>query len=132
MTDYAKARKRAFWLLSRWQYHSCVLREKLKQKGFSSESVEKVIDDCKRFGFLNDKEAILSQLRRGFGPRYIQYKFQISSNEVRDVITRDLQKERILDMRPKLGEKEKAIRTLLRKGFDFDIVIEIFSYQGVE
>lgn len=132
MTDYAKARKRAFWLLSRCTYHSKVLADRLKRKGFSASSVAKVIDDCKRLGFINDEEALLGQLKRGYGPRYIQYKFQISSDEVREVITDERQVEQIKKMRHRFNEREKGIRTLLRRGFDSNIVIEIFSYQEIE
>lgn len=127
MNDYAKARKRAIWLLSRKNYHSKVLFRKLIDKGFSSGSVEKVIEDCKRMGFIKDEDAILSVLKRGYGPRYIQFKLQLSNEEVRSVVTRKLQKEQIEKMIPRLSEKEKAIRTLVRKGFDFEVVIEFFS-----
>lgn len=127
MDDYAKARKRAFWLLSRKNYHSKVLARKLIDKGFSKESVKKVIEDCIRIEFIKDDLAILSVLRRGYGPRYIQYNLQLSEEEVREVITRELQVEQVEKMKHRLGEKQKAIRTLLRKGFDFEVVIEIFS-----
>lgn len=113
-------------------YHSAVLARKLGQKGCSEEVIEQVIADCKRMGFFNDDQAILSELRRGYGPRAIEYKLQLDRGEVRKVITRQMQKERIREMLPKLGEREKAIRTLQRKGFDFDVVIEIFSLREIE
>jgi len=91
-----------------------------------------VIQDCKRLGFLKDDEVILSLHRRGYGPRYIEFKLRLPRQEVRALITRSMQKEKVLELKSKLGSKEKAMRTLQRKGFDLDIVIEIFSYQGVD
>ena len=130
--DYPQTRRAALRLLCRMSYHSAVLSRKLAQKGFSKKSIDRVLDDCKRMGFLDDEQAILRELRRGYGPRYIQFKLQIPSDAVRDVITKDLQKERIGEMASKFPDKEKAIRTLQRKGFDFDIIIEIFSLREVE
>lgn len=130
--DYPIARKYALRLLSMKSYHTAVLKRKLERKGFSSESSERVIQDCKRMGLIQDDEAILREFRRGYGPRYIEYKLQISSKEVREVITRAMQREKIKEMQKKLLPKEKAMRTLQRKGFDLDIIIEIFSYKGVD
>ncbi|PIS02028.1 MAG: hypothetical protein COT85_07770 [Chlamydiae bacterium CG10_big_fil_rev_8_21_14_0_10_42_34] len=130
--DYSVARKKAFRLLSMRTYHSTVLFRKLEEKGCSKEVCEKVIQDCKRLGFLKDDEVILSLHRRGYGPRYIEFKLRLPRQEVRALITRSMQKEKVLELKSKLGSKEKAMRTLQRKGFDLDIVIEIFSYQGVD
>lgn len=130
--DYPRARSYAFRLLSMRNYHSAVLARKLEMKGSSPDIVERVIADCKRLGFLKDDEAILRELRRGYGPKYVEFKLRLNRNEVRGVITRERQREKIREMMPKLGEKQKAMRTLQRRGFDFDIIIEIFSYQGVD
>jgi SOS response regulatory protein OraA/RecX len=129
--DYPAARKYAFRLLSMRNYHSGALLRKLAMKGFPEEICEKVLEDCKRLGFIQDDEVILSYLRRGYGPRYIQYKLQLSSAEVRRIISRGMQKERVLSLSKK-WPREKAIRTLERKGFDLDIVIEVFSTRRVE
>lgn len=113
-------------------YHSSVLANKLERKGCPKEICERVIADYKKMGFLNDDEAILRELRRGYGPRAIEYKLNLSRAEVRQAITREMQRERIKELLPKLGPREKAIRTLQRRGFDFDLVIEIFSLQEVD
>lgn len=130
--DYAIARKTALRLLCMRNYHSAVLTRKLEKKGFSSEICERVIEDCKRMGFLKDDEAILREFRRGYGPRYIEFKLRLSRTEVRDVISRQMQREKIVELKEKFGERERAMRTLQRRGFDLDIVIEIFSYPGVD
>lgn len=126
-SEWKKARSYAFRLLSMRTYHSSVLLQKMERKGFARDVCEKIIEECKRLGFLKDDEAILRELRRGYGPRYIEFKLRLGREEVRRVITRAMQRERIGEMLPKLGEREKAIRTLQRKGFDLDIAIEFFS-----
>jgi SOS response regulatory protein OraA/RecX len=130
--DYTEARKRAFWILSLYAQHSEALLQKLVQKGCSKETAELVIADCQRLGFLNDKEVILRELKRGWGPRAIEYKLRLKRGEVQKVITREMQKKRILELKDKLGEREKAYRTLLRKGFDSELVIEIFSRYEID
>jgi SOS response regulatory protein OraA/RecX len=130
--DYPVARRKALRLLSMRNYHSAVLARKLELKGCSKEICERVIQDCKKLGFLNDESAILRELRRGYGPRAIEFKLNLSRADVRQVITRDVQREKIIEMLPKLGPREKGIRTLQRRGFDLDLVIEIFSNRGIE
>ncbi|MBU6384274.1 MAG: RecX family transcriptional regulator [Verrucomicrobia bacterium] len=126
--EYTAARKRALWLLSKKNYHSEVLFRKLLDKGASEEVASSVIADCKRLGILSDEQAIVRELKRGWGPRAIAYKLRLKSAEVRKWISRDMQKARIAELIPKLGPREKAYRTLIRKGFDPELVIEIFSY----
>lgn len=130
--DYAIARRTALRLLSMRNYHSAVLTRKLEKKGCPPEICERVIEDCKRLGFLKDDDAILREFRRGYGPRYIEFKLRLSRDEVRGVISRQMQREKILELKGKFGEREKAMRTFQRRGFDLDIVIEIFSYSGVD
>jgi SOS response regulatory protein OraA/RecX len=108
-------------------YYSAALQKKLEQKGFSRPVSERVVADCKRLGFLKDDEFILAQFRRGYGPRYIEFKWRVSRPTVRALISRSMQREKILQLLPKLGPREKAMRALQRRGFDLDIVVEIFS-----
>lgn len=129
--DPKLARKAAFRLLAMRSYHSVKLRQKLIDKGFSEEICDGVIEECKRLGFLQDEEwernAILREFRRGYGPRYIEMKLRLSRQKVRGLVTRAMQRERIGQLLEKLGPKEKALRALQRRGFDLDIAIEIFS-----
>jgi SOS response regulatory protein OraA/RecX len=130
--DYPTARRTALRLLSMRSYHSAVLARKLERKGCGEEVIAQVLSDCKRMGFFNDDEAILRELKRGYGPRAIEYKLQLERGEVRKIITREMQKEKIKEMLPRLGEREKAIRTLQRKGFDFELIIEFFSSRSLD
>ncbi len=121
------ARKYAFWLLSRRNYHSAVLQRKLEAKKFPKEECEKVVAECKRLGFVKDDDAILREFRRGYGPRYIEFKLGLDRQEVRQCITRQMQKEKITELMPKFDSREKAYRTLQRRGFDPEVLIEFFS-----
>ena len=107
------------------------LRQKLEERGFAREDCERVIEECKRLGFLQDEEwercAILREFRKGYGPRYIEMKLRLSRQKVRELITREMQRERVGQLVKKLGSREKAMRSLQRRGFDFDIAIEFFS-----
>lgn len=119
--DYSIARKRAFQLLSMRNYHSVVLARKLELKGCSPEDCQRVIEECKRLGFLKDDEAILQEFRRGYGPRYIEWKLGV---EVRSVITREMQREKIQEF------KRKGILGLQRRGFDLDLILEQLHRRG--
>jgi SOS response regulatory protein OraA/RecX len=125
--DYKAARKSAFRILSLRTFHSAVLHRKLERKGFPPDICAQVVQDCKRLGLLSDDEVILHELKRGHGPRYIEYKLCIDKAEVRKVISKAMQKEQIRKMLPKLKEREKAMRSLQRRGFDLDCILEIFS-----
>ncbi|MGB7978532.1 MAG: RecX family transcriptional regulator [Chlamydiales bacterium] len=130
--DYSIARKLALRLLSMRNYHTAMLQRKLERKGCSKEICERVIEDCKRIGLFNDEDAILRELRRGYGPRAIECKLHLSREEVRRAITRDMQRQRIAEWRAQSASREKAIRALQRRGFDLDLVIEIFSLSEIE
>lgn len=125
--DYAAARKKALWLLSKRNYHSEVLQKKLEQKGCSEEMAHAVIEDCKQMGILSDEDAILQEFKRGWGPRAIEFKLGLDRGEVQKTISREMQKQRIFDLISKIGSRDKAYRTLVRKGFDPELIIEIFS-----
>lgn len=130
--DFVEARKKALWLLSRYAQHSEVLIQKLIRKGCLKETAELVVAGLQRLGFLNDRDAILRELRRGWGPRAIEYKLRLKRGEVQKVISRDMQKKRILELKGKETNREKAYRTLIRKGFDVELVIEIFSATEID
>jgi SOS response regulatory protein OraA/RecX len=116
--DYAKGKKYAFRLLSMRNYHSRALFRKLESKGYSKEICEQVVAECKRLGFLQDEGFVLQELRRGYGPRYIEWKWQLERGEARRVISREMQREQIARF------AKKGARALQRRGFDLDLILE--------
>lgn len=128
LMDYSAARKRAFWLLSRKNYHSALLLKKLIDKGASEATAQAVIKDCIRLGFINDDDAILKELKKGWGPRAIEFRLRLKRGEARRVISREMQKQQISEMKAKAKNREKVFRNLQRKGFDIELLVEIFSF----
>ncbi|HSX25943.1 MAG TPA: regulatory protein RecX [Chlamydiales bacterium] len=132
--EWKLARSRAYWLIARRSYASGVLRQKLVEKRFSAAVCDRVIEELEKSGYLNDgaffEQAILREFRRGYGPKYIEMKLKAQGRKVRELVTPEMQKERIRQLLPKLkGDRQKAMRALFRRGFDLDLIqtIEIFS-----
>lgn len=66
-SEYSRARKRAMYLLGSRDYSSKALKEKLLNN-YSNDTAERVIEDMKNYGFLNDEEyakKLASSLIRG-------------------------------------------------------------------
>ncbi len=138
------------WKLARyWGYrwlsqknHSTVqMRRKLEQKRFSVSVCDRLIEELKRNGYLQDdavaESAIFREWKKGYGPRYIEMKLRsqgLNGEKVREFITDEMQKEQIGRLISKFSkfsarsEKQKSVRLLQRRGFDLHLIIEIFSY----
>jgi regulatory protein len=61
--------------------HSCAeLAQKLKQRGFGTQDTKQAIDECIRFGYLDDERFSLTFLRqlvrKGYGPKQIQQRMR--------------------------------------------------------
>lgn len=131
--------------LSQKSYHSVELTKLLKKKLVSDDAVERVIDDCIRYGYLNDKEWLDHFVRRERGkkrgPQWIEGKLRQKGipfddirlaleetddeEEMRDQIFRLIRTRyrtrNLLDYR----EREKTIGALVRRGYDVNLVREI-------
>ena len=123
------------------------LTNKLRQRKFSSKTIDSVINECKRLEFIDDikfaREYIRELLERGSGEKLIKSKLMqkglpgnIIDNEIQEMMSKDdelaaariayrkkvpsLKKE--TDPRKK---REKLYRYMLSKGFSYDIIQEI-------
>ena len=130
-TEGKLARFAAYRLIAMRSYPSAILRKKLREKKFSEAVADKMIDELKSAGYLQDDEwveqAVLREFRKGRGPRYIEMKLRsqgVSSEKVRELISPQMQREKIRQAFSKLP-KEKAMRLLQRNGFDFDLIIQV-------
>ena len=84
-TDYVewglqKAMNTALRLLAR-RDHTCLeIQQKLKQRSFSNEVIDKVVSECERLDYLNDERTariyIRQMARRGFGFRRIRLELK--------------------------------------------------------
>src|SRR3990167_10136010 len=89
--EYPIARRKAIRLLSMRSMHSKVLCRKLKEQGCAEAICKQVLEEMQRLHFLNDEESMLASFRRGYGPKYIAYKFRIEMEEVERVISKEMQ-----------------------------------------
>ena len=123
------------WLTGR-SYPKAVLRKKLEEKKFSSLVSDEVIAEVEKLGYLRDDEfleaLIEKEMRRGYGPRYIEIKLRaagLDPNAVRKRIDRSKQTEGLRRAISKMKGKErlKMIGALIRRGFDSDLVLQVLG-----
>ncbi len=129
------AKNRAYRLLSARSYPSALLYSKLIEKGYSSAICQSIVDELKQLGYLQDDEwirqAIEREFRRGYGPRYIELKLRAKGLQVaaRDHITDSMQKEKIRELlkKTKAANRQKAIQSIARKGFDLHLILQFLD-----
>lgn len=121
------ARQSAYGSLAKRNHSSKGLLRKLVQKGFSESVCLELIDELKRLDLIKDDTFIQSmiekELRGGHGPRYIEAKLRsqgLSVDQVRKIVTKDMQLEAIFKLLKKLSKNQAA--ALQRRGFDFDAI----------
>lgn len=125
------------------------VREKLREKGYSNESIDLAIEKAKNYGFIDDvqyaEEYIeMSAIPRGYG------EFKIRQNLIQKGINRDIIDEKLSDLYSekqkyssayKIAEKkyervkdlspfkarQKVVQTLISKGFSYDLANEVLN-----
>jgi len=85
----------AIRLISRRNHTEQEIRQKLRQRGFEAEVIVRVISECQRFNYINDKETArkyLGELRsKGQGIRGIRFSMKKKESIMRS-LTRFLMK----------------------------------------
>lgn len=119
------------------------------EKGFSSEVAERVIQDCERYGYLNDQEwlesAVRSKLAKRKGPHAIQYSLSqkgIAREEIKAVIEQQVSEEELIETIQNLintryakydinlpKDKQKIVVSLLRRGFSYDLILKCIKLE---
>jgi regulatory protein len=145
--EYKKAKKYTLDRLSLRSYPTAELVALLEKNLVSSETIDKIINDCKRYGYLNDKEWIesfvKSETARGVGPQKILYKLRskgIDANTAEMFLKDNSRDEDVITVLKKLletkykrfdlnnyKEKNKVINSLLRKGYSYDSINQVIS-----
>jgi regulatory protein len=123
--------KVALRLLSLKSYSTYELRKKLIRRGFDAHDIEPVLEKCRRWGFLNDKDLterrIEAYKKRGYGPHWIAGKFKQQGLKPSSY-TQQEQKEIILRLlkNPIYARKDrnKQIAALQRRGFDLEVIFQ--------
>jgi regulatory protein len=150
--EYVKAKKYALDRLAQRSYPSGQLGKLLQRNLVSIETIEKVLLDCKRMGFLNDDEwlegFVKGELNRGAGPQMILFKLkskgvteklaqeyveQFASDKeilksIQKLLTTKLKKFDLTDFK----QRQKAKAALARKGYPFDLINERMKHKDEE
>lgn len=140
------AKTTALQILSRRNYHSLELVEKLEEKliekGLSAEQIEEsiplVLENLKEVSILNDESAVESEIRKGIrglkGPVYIAFRLKnkgVSREEItlalKEFYPETLRKEVILKLLEKKGgaDRNKKIAAAVRAGFSVSEVLSL-------
>lgn len=127
-TEHKQAKNRAYRLLSGRSYPSTILKKKLKEAGYAEALCEQLIQELQLLGYIQDEDFWLSfvkaEFRKGNGPRLIELKGKMKGmpvHIVRTHISLEMQREKIKQL------EKKGFHSLLRKGFDSDLLIEFFK-----
>lgn len=131
--------------LSQKSYHSVEIGKMLRKKYVSQDTIERVIGDCERYGYVNDKEwldhFVRSERDKKRGPQWIEGKLRQKGlpledirlaleetddeEEMRDQVFRLIRTRyrtrNLLDYR----EREKTIGALVRRGYDVNMVRDV-------
>ncbi|CAF23076.1 regulatory protein RecX [Candidatus Protochlamydia amoebophila] len=139
--EYKRTRNYVIWRLSNQSYHSEQLQKLLKDKLVQPVTIQKVIQECKIAGYLNDEDWISSFMRshqKKHSLRSILVKLQTKglTRESLEQIKQewnqsDQEKNGILTLlrtryqHQNLRDfviKQKVVTALMRKGYSFDLI----------
>ena len=148
-TEYQQAMNTAVRMLTRRDHTRYEIRQKLKQRGFSSGAIRVAIEECERLNYIDDDKTAriyIGQLvRRGFGFRRIaielkkkglqgQYIEDILQQQQVEIDEREIAR-RVLQKKLKSFEREadpkkirdKLYRFLVYRGFNRSIISELIK-----
>jgi regulatory protein len=147
--EYQFAKKTALDYLSYRIRSVKEIKDKLKEKKISGETIEKTIDHLEKLGLINDGEfaKLLIQSKTGKNPsgkNVIKQKLyskgiakEIIEKVLNEYYTEDNEKKLLLDVFNKYQNKikgldrnrrrKKMFESLARKGFDFDLINELLN-----
>ncbi len=146
-TVFAKARDKAVRFLSYRERSKKELLDKLKSyDDFPDDVITRVIDLMEKYGYIDDfkfatlyiKEKtnlnycgrlrINSELKqKGVENKYIENAYAILDIDEIDVARKAVQKKYKNGLPSDQKEKKRAYNFLLRKGFDYEVINEIFE-----
>ena len=144
-----KAFNTAIRLLARREHSKYEIIQKLKQRHFSPEAIDKAVLECERFDYINDERTacvLISQLtRKGFGVKRIRQEMGrkgLKSKSVQKILAESISEaheregaEQILKKNFRKFErqndlnkrKEKIYRFLYSRGFSQDIISQLLK-----
>ena len=143
-TSHQQAMNTAVRILTNRDHSKYELKQKLQQRGFGSKAINKVISECERLNYINDKRTAhvyISQLKRKcFGKRYIRMalrKKRLSGSAIENILQENCPEAdelenagRLLEKKMKTFEREadlkkrkdRIYRFLYSRGFKTEII----------
>jgi regulatory protein len=137
--EYKRARQYALKRLAAQSYHSALLGKLLMRKEFPPEIISRVIQECRRAGFLNDTlwvENFIKSRQNRYGLPLILAQLRskgISIEELPQEHDKDTEltaihkllksRYRTRDLK-NYQERQKVIAALMRKGFGWEAIRE--------
>ena len=117
-SQYQQALNTAIRLLTRRDHTNFEIRQKLKQRRFSSEAIRAAVAECERLNYIDDERTariFIGQLaRRGFGFRRIPIELKkkgLQGRRIEDILEQQ---------RAEIDEREIARRVLQKKMKSFE------------
>ena len=121
----------AFKLLSKRDYFSKELRQKLLKKGFSEKEVEETISYLVKEGYLNDKKLLdrYKELSVKKGESFLKLKAKLYRKGITDVeFSYENELEAALNLLQNKFKKEKnypnVVKFLKNRGFSYSVIQE--------
>ncbi|WP_457622352.1 regulatory protein RecX [Persephonella sp.] len=122
----------AFKLLSKRDYFSSELKDKLIKKGFDSEEANSIVQYLEDKGYINDlelRERLSNVLKeKGKSPLYIKKKFYSKGIEPPEISYQD-EYDIAYDLLKRKYKKEKQFHTVVKflknRGFSYSVIIDV-------
>jgi regulatory protein len=141
-----RVKKQAFLSLAKRSFFREELKEKLTQKGFSKEAIDKVLDLCVKQGFLDDQKLIQQLVEKardkGFGSKAIWFKLcsKVGINRsILNEVIQDTDKNQIENLKKLMQKKSyqtqlldpkkksRLIAKMLRRGYCYDEIMSCLA-----
>ena len=146
-TSYQQAMNAAVRVLTQRDHSKFELKQKLQQRGFASEVIDRVTLECERLNYIDDKRTArvyISQLKRKrFGLRHIRMalkKKRLYGASIENILLESYatseerhNADKLLEKKMKTFNREedlkkrrdKIYRFLYSRGFDKDIIADL-------
>ncbi len=144
---YQKVLNSALRILTGRNHSKYELTQKLKQRGFTPEDIEKAVSECERFDYINDERTSRVYIRqlilKGYGVKRIRHEMNkkgLRSKGIQNILSETVSDaderegaERILKKNIKRFERQsdrkkrrdKIYRFLYARGFSQEVIAEI-------
>ncbi|WP_297453567.1 regulatory protein RecX [Persephonella sp.] len=126
-----KIKSVAFRLLAKKDYYKQELKQKLLQKGFNENQIEKVLDELEEKGYINDDKLIQRHkelaIQKGKSPLYLRKKLYQKGISQLDFSYEEELEAALNLLRNKYKKQKKfydVVKFLKNRGFSYSVIQE--------